>query len=253
MAKLFLLMSMCSWSSCRILIPAHQQQFSTRQLYREAVEQAMTPDSSKIDSQLIRIIQTNKALIWRTINGEVYLLMISWKNNVSYYRPYTDSLFYNTGNYPIWVTAAPELKERMKKESGGDQDLRLKQLLGLPPDSQFKWFVEFWVRPVDLLRPCPDSEITDDRCQLFFPQKTDSAYIQWINANRISRYYQQKLYANYPWTQLGYTYDWSPKNKTHKGLSEFVIGSHRKIVVGKIISTADYLNTAENGTAIRLR
>jgi hypothetical protein len=64
----------------------------------------------------------------------------------------------------------------------------------------------------------------------------------WINENRISRYYQCDLYDRYPWTQLGYTYDWDPKNKTHIGLSEFIISSNRTIYLNKIYSINDYLN-----------
>lgn len=210
-------------------------------IYQKAISTAMSPDSSKICYNLIPITKENDKLVWKRINGEDYLLVVTWKQNVSYYKPYLDSAFYNTGAYPIWVTTVPELAERIKKESPVDVDLRLKQLLGLPPTSVYSYFVEFWVRPSDMFRPCPDKEIKDSSCSLCFPDGTDSTHINWINTNRIDRYYPCNLYDKYPWTQLGYTYDWNPGNQSHIGLSEFVIGSRKKIVVKSITTTSEYL------------
>jgi hypothetical protein len=210
-------------------------------LYQKAISNAMSPDSSKICYQLIPVNTQNNALIRKNINGEEYILVVTWKQNVKYYKPYIDSTFYNTGPYPIWITTVPELAERMKNERYESTDDRLKQLLGLPPNSVYSYFVEFWVKPEDLFRPCPDKEITDQNCSLCFPQNTDSTHISWINSNRIDRYYQCDLYSKYPWTQLGYTYDWNPENKSHVGLSEFVIGTNKKIVVKAIYTTEEYL------------
>lgn len=215
---------------------------SNKQAYQNAIEESMSPAPSKIDSNLVPINFENKNLIWKNIEGEEYLLVVSWKQDTSYYNPFIDSLFYNTGAYPIWITTAPELINRMKTEKYNDVNLRLKQLLGLPPTSQYSYFVEFWVKPSDLFRPCPDKEINDSSCELCFPENTDSTHIKWINENRISRYYPCELYDKYPWSQLGYTYDWNTENKDHMGLSEFVIKQNSNIVVNAIYTTKEYLN-----------
>jgi len=207
-------------------------------LYSESIKNSIYPDSSKIYTNLVQINNDNKKLIRKNINGEEYILVCTWKQNVSFYQK--DTLF-NTGNYPIWVTTAPELKERIKLESPKDTTLRLIQLLGLPPGSQYSYFVEFWVKPSDLFRPCPDKEITDSKCDLCFPTGTDTEHIKWINENRISRYYQCDLYYQYPWGQLGYTYDWNLKNKSHVGLSEFIIGTNKTIFINRIVTTLEYL------------
>ena len=213
-------------------------------LYEHSITDAMSPDSSKIFDQLVEIDSENTNLVWKEIEGKNYVLTVSWKQNVSYYRPYLDSAFYNTGAYPIWISTAPELYNRMHNPADkySDINLRLKQLLGLPPNSEYSYFVEFWVNPEDLFRPSPDPEITDGVCELCFPSGTDSTHINWINENRISRYYSCDLYDKYPWTQLGYTYDWNPKNKSHVGLSEFVIRENANIVVKAIYTTEEYLN-----------
>ena len=211
---------------------------TNRELYKLSIINSIYPDSSEICTKLVQINDSNKTLIRKNINGEEYILVCTWKQNVSFYQK--DTVF-NTGTYPIWVTTAPELKNRIKKESPKDVNLRLIQLLGLPPTAQYSYFVEFWVRPVDLFRPCPDKEITDGKCDLCFPEGTDPEHIKWINENRISRYYQCDLYYQYPWGQLGYTYDWNPKNKSHFGLSEFIIGSNKTIYINRIVTTLEYL------------
>ena len=211
--------------------------------YAKSIENAMSPTASKIYNDLIPIDPSNRDLIWKTIEGEQYVKVVTWKADTSYYYEYLDSAYYNTKTYPIWVTTAPELLERMKTERYKDADLRLKQLLGLPPNPNDKYiaFIEFWVRPKDLFRPCPDPELTDTACQLCFSKNADSIHQAWIDQNRIIRYYKCDLYDKYPWTQLGYTYDWNKRNKSHVGLSEFVIGPHKNVVVNAIYTTEEYL------------
>lgn len=218
-----------------------QKKKSTEQLYQQAVNDAMYPTPAKVDSNLIAINDQNPNLIWKTINNERYILVVTWKQNVSYYQAKLDTI-YNTGNYPIWITTAPELKKRFQETHAKDTSMRLKQMLGLPPNATYSYFVEFWVKPSDLFRPCPDNEINDKSCQTCIQPNTDPTYVQWMNESRISRYYQCSLYDQYPWTQLGYTYDWNPSNKTHTGLSEFVINTNKNIYVKAIYTTSEYLN-----------
>lgn len=209
-----------------------------RELYRAAMANSVYPDSSKIYTGLVQIDSCNRDLVRKNINGEEHILVCTWKQNVSFY---SKSEIFNTGGYPIWVTTAPELKKRFKSESVKDTNLRLIQLLGLPPGSKYSYFVEMWVRPQDLFRPCPDKEISDSKCDLCFPAGTDAEHVRWINENRISRYYQCDLYNQYPWGQLGYTYDWNPENKSHVGLSEFIIGVNKTVYINSIVTTGQYL------------
>ncbi|MBL4710255.1 MAG: hypothetical protein JKY48_17625 [Flavobacteriales bacterium] len=212
--------------------------------YQAAMEDAIYLKKSNVYDGLISITKANKDLIWKTVNGEDYVLMLSLKgSSVKYYEPYLNWGFFNTGDWPVWVTAAPQLLNFMKKENAKDVNMRLKQLLGLPPSSVYTHFVELWVKPSDLFRPCLDSEITDKTCELCFPSTADSTYKAWINNTRLSRYYPDPcgLMNEYPWTCLGYTYDWNMKNKTHVGMSEFVIPSYRNVVVNGIYTIEEYL------------
>jgi len=207
-------------------------------LYNLAVADAAYPEESEVYDGLVKIDKSNPDLIWKTIKGEDHVLMLSWKSDKSYYP---DSGPYNTQTWPIWVTAAPQLLKRMKKEQAKDTDLRLKQLLGLPPNGKYKYFIEFWVKPEDMFRPCVDDEITDTKCDWCGFGDTSSYRSEWINRTRVNRYYPCGLYNKYPWTQLGYTYDWNPENKSHIGLSEFVIKAGKDIVVNQAFTTDEYL------------
>ena len=212
-----------------------------RMLYRDAMRNAVYPDSTKIDTCLVEITPQNPSLTWKSFNGVPHVLMTTWKS-ISYYPNGGDSL-YNTGPYSIWVTASPQLKNWFHQHNVVDTNMRLKQLLGLPPvGTNYKLFVEFWVNPADLFRPCPDNEIGDKSCALCFPANASQEYIKWFNESRISRYYACQLYDQYPWTQLGYTYDWNPDNTSHVGMSEFVIKTNANIYVKSVSTTNYYLS-----------
>ncbi len=227
-------------SSCGTRFPNSTGSTQAEQ-YQNAIANAMSPEPDKIVRNLIPITRSNSYLTWKNFDGEDYVLVVSWKGNDSIYRPYLDSAFFPTQKWPIWISASPELKMRMESETYADTNLRLLQLLGLPPNASYNYFIEFWVRPKDLFRPCPDAEITDQQCALCFPKSATQAHQDWINGNRISRYYNCELYDKYPWTQLGYTYDWDPANPRHVGLSEFVIGPNAFIKVNAIYTTQEYL------------
>lgn len=226
------------------------------EIYQNSLEDAVYPTDAKVDKDLFAISKDNPDLTWKIINGEEYVLVVSWKGSDTYYKaPYVKADgIYNTGSsYPIWVTAAPQLANWATKETRfmkwveeGETtkiNSRIKQLLGLPPNPAYtyNYFVEFWVKPGDLFRPCPDPEIDDSTCEACNP-KIDSAFQAWINDTRAARYYNScELLEKYPWTALGYTYDWSPGNKTHQGLSEYVIHNDADIIVNKIYTTEEYL------------
>ena len=239
--KFILLCALAALSyGCRPSQIAQPASLNNDPLYERAVLDAMAPAPDEIYKNLVYINPQNEDLIWKEIDGEQYLLVVSWKYDTTYYKP-DKSGFYNTGDYQIWVTTAPELRERMRREAPQDIEMRLKQLLGLPPDAQYRYFIEFWVRPADMFRPCPDNEINDKQCGLCFSDPSDSLYVAWFNTSRIDRYYNCELDKKYPWTQLGYTYDWNPNNTSHIGLSEFVIDTDKNIIINDIYSTMEYL------------
>lgn len=237
------LMILILWGCAPRLLVKPYDAVKVQRLYSDGVGDAAKPQPWEISNQLIAIKEDNPQLIWKEMNGEAYLLVSSWKEDTTYYKNDQKTGKYDTGNYPIWVTAAPQLQQLCQTKKFGRKeglDFRLKQLLGLPPNVEKKYFVEFWVRPQDLFRPCPDADISDSACELAFPESASSDHKAWINDLRLASYYNPKWDHNYPWTELGYTYDWNPRNKTNVGMSEFVIGKNKEIVVQGFYTTAEY-------------
>ena len=134
----------------------------------------------------------------------------------------------------VWVTAVPEVQEKCSKFSDQDLALRLRQLIGLQPDAKFQYFVTMTVKSSDVFRPATDpttttespcSDSTQATCGETFPDWVTSAHIKWIANQMLSSYVILEPHTgaySYPWTRLGYTYDWKPGADRY-GASEYVI------------------------------
>ncbi|MBI4772825.1 MAG: hypothetical protein HY788_01370 [Deltaproteobacteria bacterium] len=205
--------------------------------YLEAVKDAMTTEEGELYDGLTDVVEANHYLHWSDINGEIRVLAVTW-------TPYPDS-------YPVgetvqtwwgdtWVTMAPEITDWFSENYRGNTDMTLRaaQLLGLPKDAGYTHFVELWVRPGDLFRPAPDNEITDRTVQLELPESAEEWYIEWFHTNIIDSYFPMQ----YPWTRLGYTYDWGAVD-TEVGLSEFVIRQGSEVIVESNAATEAYLRS----------
>jgi hypothetical protein len=209
-----------------------------QQAYLNAVNDAATAESQEISKNLTPIVETNSNLIWEGQPGDQRLLVLTWTSWNGYDDKIGQSIVITR---ETWVTAAPELKNFCTPyvSTHSNLTLRLEQLLGLPPNNGKTKFVAVWVKPQDLFRPAPDPEITDQEAGLTFPQSkfltVSPEYVTWFN-NLSSQSYGEN---GYPWTRLGYTYDWG--NPTSEvGLSEFVINSGATIEVDTVTSTEDY-------------
>ncbi len=217
------------------LSPADQQ-------YKESVVIAQNPSPDKVYDGLVAITRENTNLSWKTVDNQQYVLMATYTSSFSYYTPYIGKP-YNTGNYYTWTTASPYLKNLCgdPQWQDGNLALRLNQLLGLPPDDVKEGFVEMWVKPEDLFRPCPDNEITDGTCGLNLPENTQPWYRKWFNDTRAGQYAFCTCdnSQGYPWTQLGYTFDWKDLNSPI-GMSEFVVKTNSQVIIKATIPTQDY-------------
>lgn len=149
-----------------------------------------------------------------------------------------------------WVTLVPGVRRHCEGLSGAALSLRLQQLLGLPPvdASDWKMFV-FTVRSADIFRPCADPRVTTTSCALDVPDAHHSGVSDATSAAHLHFMLQQILSAyrvgfdttGYPFTGLGYTYDWKPDSETHHvGLSEYVVRHGAVVKDVQEIDTADY-------------
>jgi hypothetical protein len=232
---LVLLLSGCAGSSP----PADRADL--KEQYRAAIEDAETAEPSEISTSLAPVTPYNTTLQRRPspVDGEpAHVRVVTWTDAFGTSAA-GDSL---TTKSVIWVTLVPTLRAfcRYESLSGPALDVRLAQRLGLPPDGAYPRFVELWVRPADLRRPCPDPEITDRECELEPPRpsdtvRIDSAHTAWMERTRTESYTP----AGYPWTRLGYTYDWNPATG-EVGLSEYIVREEATVAVHSIASTDAY-------------
>jgi hypothetical protein len=193
--------------------------------YAAAVRDAAEPDAADLTTSLWAITPENPRLTWNGDRSAV--LMVTWTG----YRAYTTGAA-TTLARQLWLTAVPQLQALCRSVPSGEQVARIQQYLGLPPATTSdgtKYLVELWVSPGDLFRPCPDAEIDDTGCQLTFPAAATADHKAWMNANYAGSYGFWQA-TQYPWTGLGYTYDWCNPS-THVGASEFVVRSGATVTV----------------------
>lgn len=213
--------------------------------YLEAVENAEDAGPGAISRELTAIVPTNEDLIWRTFDDGIQrVLMVTWTTHKDYYPAKGTSY---TDKFPVWLTAAPQLKNFIRRSgrTGADLTLRLEQLLGLPAGSGHNHVVELWVDPAHLFRPSADPEITDCEAVLDFPDvpgylEISADYRSWFEEQARSRYEPGEGNGPpYPWTRLGYTYDWGNAS-SRVGLSEFVMRPGAAVIVESRTPTGEY-------------
>ncbi|HEY8379832.1 MAG TPA: hypothetical protein VIK91_25250 [Nannocystis sp.] len=201
-------------------------------LFQAAVEDASVPEADEIVTDLTAIRDDNPALI-RDPDGRV--LMATWTSWSGYDGMETQGMDLAV---EVWVTVAPELQTKCRAFGLTEDalDLRLEQLLGLPPGDGKDRIVQLWVPPEGLFRPSPDPEIDDRSASLDFPPGTSEEHRAWIEDLRAASYGED----GYPWTQLGYTYDWSPDADSEVGLSEFVVRAGTRVIIESVTAQGDY-------------
>ncbi len=227
----FLVLAACSH------LPHTMSPTELQHAYYQAIKDAEVAEYNEITRNLVAIVPSNDALRWDRDTGHV--LVVTWTAWKGYDELVGSSMKLSR---EAWVTVVPELKTfcRGRHIQPKQVTLRLEQLLGLPPGSGKTKFVEMWVMPNDLFRPTPDPEVSDHEAELDFPVSqrfvtVSEAHRQWFLDLR------QKSYGanGYPWTRLGYTYDWGNR-KSEIGLSEFVIRAGALVKVHAVSKAANY-------------
>lgn len=205
--------------------------------YLRAICDAYNPEPSEVSDKLWAIATNNPKLILQEPDKTKFRA-VTWISKPNFFGQ-------EVGNVElpveVWITAVPELQEfcgRLKLDSKA-LTLRLEQYLGLPAHSGKTKFVEMWVNPSDVFRPCRDQEIDDYRCELAFPQNIDEQHKAWIEALKKSSYPEQYPEKSFPWTELGYTYDWG-NPETEIGASEFLVRKGAIVTIESIKETDEY-------------
>lgn len=202
------------------------------QRFQDAVKDSRVLTARKISRDLTAIHPYNTNLVWNS--GKV--LVASFTRTYDY--PEHVGKLYTNIFADAWVTAVPDLKNYLKHYKGTNYLLRVKQALGMPATVKNDMIAEFWVDPHLLFRPSPDPEITDREAQLDFSY-TNSAYLT-VSQQHVGWFENQVVANAWPWTRLGYTYDWG-NSRCRVGPSEFVIPQGSVFIVHSITDVQSYL------------
>jgi hypothetical protein len=205
------------------------------QRYTAAIDNAMVARYGNTSSGLNPVTIGNPRLIWKGEGANATVL-------VTIFTRYNSS--YPVGrNVTTWwddtfVTLAPDIKDFFATHSNAqvNHTVRLAQLLGMPWNTKNSYVVEAWVKPAYLFRPAGDPEINDTTASLVLSPSANATYRAWFNHYLVSAYYPK----TFPWTRLGYTYDWG-NGGTNVGLSEYVIWKNSSIQVKSVSTVEQYL------------
>ncbi len=190
--------------------------------YNTGVADAKVAEAAEIAFNLPAITRSNSALEWKEGWSDMVLVgsLMSENHAQSWY---VDSM-YMSGNFEVWVTIPYDFKERLlnvaRCKNAAECEMRVFQMLGLPPDSDNNTLVFFYADPSGMVRPSPDPEIDDTSASLEFSEEATEEYRAWFEANYESSYNGT---PPYPWTRLGYTYDWHNGGENEQGFGEFIV------------------------------
>jgi hypothetical protein len=211
--------------------------------YQAAVADASVREQHEVCRQLFAVSPANPHLEWEGAAGASRVKVLTWTGSwISGYAGRDLTVAYSE----MWVTAAPELMMWYRDRRLTATAPRVEQLLGLPPEAGKTHFAEMWVWPRHLVRPAPDPEVSDHEAELDF---RDSPYLRVADEYR--RWFEDRLdtvYSGdwpYPWTGLGYTYDWGGRD--HVGLSEYIIPTGYSVTVAAVYTNRQYFHRVGPG------
>ena len=209
--------------------------------YDRAVSAARLPRMSVVDKNLV------------TIPPDQPINVVAWVRKDQVDRLKTASGWVDRAQAETWVTVEPHLqdfcrafvRDRHADEAALTQ--RLEQRLGLSPSSSKTYFVRIRLAhpgPDVIFRPCMDSAASQADCPVGPPSKATPEQQQWLYAQYYSSY-GQSLISEFPWTALGYTFDWAPGPSKESpfqrtGESEFVIHKNAPIEIVEGVTTMQY-------------
>jgi hypothetical protein len=203
--------------------------------------------------------------LWKSYNASVEHVAV-WRNeDVRKLKPLTVAAdgtveVATATRYPVtsllygdtWVTIVPELLNACRQFTG-DVALQVRELLGVPPDHQIPTIVVMKVQPSDIFRPTPDPTpwtlcpcgnpagnechfAPQVQCGNSFPKDVSPAHVQWIANTTLS---VRQAPGGFPWTHLGYTYNWKPGADPY-GASEYIVRKGSVVSDIKTLPLEDY-------------
>ena len=233
---------------------------------------------NRLTGDLLQVTGSGDGNTWKNIGGRDKVLV----STICNYPGYDRATFGQTGETQVlntygdvWVALEPErsaaLHALFPQGSANTESVqaRMLQYTGIPTAQTSDRVVEMFVDPTDknaagthetgMFRPTPNVEISAQPTNLEWSAGAEAAWEfgggaqktpkQWIIDNSAHNFGAASV-PPYPWTGLGYTYDWGEgADDNHRGGTEFILsGQNNTASVSAVVSTGSYLY-AERGTS----
>lgn len=228
-ARIFLLVftvpSLMSLTGCGTSAP------TTEQLWAAAMQDAVFSEDSEV-TELVMLTDEDPHVIWDESGQRV--LLLTWHDYDAECEPGGPV---PSGGEDIWATSLGEMTTWYGEHHEGveDWDLRFAQLLGVHADEGYTRFTGFWVSPEDVIRPAYLTDVTG-QMENGYDKLREGPYKDWFDRNILWSYFE----SDYPWTRLGYTYDWSDGTSEY-GLTEFLISDSNRTEIAFTYATDEFV------------
>ncbi|WP_146208894.1 hypothetical protein [Azospirillum sp. TSO22-1] len=151
-----------------------------------------------------------------------------------------------------WITVEPEVSGICRSFPKGEVVPRLNQLLGLKPATETDLAKRRFVRlridgpqktgptSAGVFRPCADPDPYAKACGNTVTGSPE--YVAWfanwaVGAHQLN---PDVAKTGYPWTRLGYTYNWDPAVADIRGAQEYVVPKDTEVTVVGVVDPAEY-------------
>jgi len=219
--------------ACQSLVPSGSPAEDQSQRFKNALEDVESIDDCEQWDGLEVINLSNPNLISDS-TGQ-WVLLVTWVKD----KP--SEMERLSFDQDLWATVVPSIRSMLQREvykkvadnlqaipvqreMDIDVVTRTRQYLGLRPDSKYNYFIEFWVSPKSLIRPCENREVADNRCT---SRKRPPEFTS--------------ISKGFPFTGLGYTYDWG-NQVTKIGATEFLVRAKEEIRIFQVVDNKQYLS-----------
>ncbi len=203
----------------------------TEELWAAAMQDAVFSEDIEL-MELVTLTTGDPHVIWDETGERV--LLLTWHDYDDACKP-GDQV--PSGEGEIWATSLGEMRAWYGEHHKGvtDWDLRFAQLLGVHADEGYTRFTGFWVSPGDVIRPAYLTDVTA-QMENGYDKLSEGPYKDWFDQNILWSYFE----SDYPWTRLGYTYDWSG-GASEYGLTEFLVSDSSETEIAFTYTTNEFV------------
>lgn len=203
-------------------------------LYREQYNAAREKAKNLGAEDIQPLVTIGEGSDLASLSGDnTQVVLVSWHNDGDRFKD--GEITHLKDGEVLWSFTDKEFLKwfRENHDKVDNWDIRLKQLLGKSPDTDNRYFTVFWVRVTDVFRPAFFPEINTDMMNTAFTNTLEEDtsenamwFKNWFDKTNASAYRKD----GFPWTRLGYTYDWGNPDSKY-GLSEFIVKEGAEIEV----------------------